>query len=636
MRRKFPFFLERFWCAALLAVLCCIDVSSVTAATVQFQSQTFNVNVIPLPGTIPATGGCDLIFVYVPATSQKYLVIPTDATARASYDPDKQRFYRLDRNAQNNSGVVNAFTTLNSSVLNLDGTLFASRTEAPPLGASGLSALEYYQLDSSIHFSFTADITLVDPQTLVYRSAETIVYDVLREPPPAVAVAVRATPLPLTTIANVAIEHDGITDTLLLVQTLAKDTSNANAALPDSLRSYTRAGQLFDELILANNTAIPGYSGNASGVAVDPISGDIYILDGKQLIALQQQSPKLTGNAPKNGTYKGGTTVTLSGSLFPSDAKVFFDGVASPTVLSTPTMITCATPAHAVGVVDIAVTGSGIPAGSPLTLSSAFTYINNPPTAVLSASPTSGPQPLAVLFDVSLSGDSDGKLVKRVLDFGDGAVPYTFPTDLAVVTVSHTYAVNGTYKATLAVTDDLGASALNAVTIVVGTGGTDIVTSLVLRGLSLKISTVSTSSDDKLLIKAEFSLPLNVVLSDLDNAQFSVQLGGAVFPNGFQTMPITLDSNAQFNAGIEKVSLKALTGKAAASNTYGLTYTRSKVHFGSALDPSVNGRQTLALSVNFITALGRSLTFQKTGENQAVVNVKTSKGKSSTLTLTRK
>ena len=632
----FQFFFKRFWCTAALAVLCCGTASSARAATVQFQSQTFNVTVIPLPGTIPATTGCDLIFVYVPNTNQKYLVIPNDTTARASYDPDKQRFYRLDRDVQNNAGVVNAFTTLNSSVLNLDGSLFASSTEAPPLGASGLSALEYYQLDSSIHFSFTADITLVDPQTMIYRSAETIVYDVLRAPPPAVAVALRASPLPLTTTANVAIEHDGITDTLLLVQTLAKDTANANAALPDSLRAYTRAGQLFDELLLANNAAIPGYSGNASGVAVDPITGDIYILDGKQLIALQQQTPKLTGNTPKSGTYKGGTSVTLSGALFPSDARVFFDGVASPTVLSTPSTITCATPAHAVGVVDIAVTGTGIPAGTPLILSSAFTYINNPPTAVLNASPISGPQPLTVSFNVGTSGDSDGTLVKRLLDFGDGAVPYTFPADLTVVTVSHTYAVNGTYKATLAVTDNLGATTLDHVTIIVGTGGTDIVTSLVLLSLNLKVSTASTGNDDKLLMKAQFTLPDNVVLSDLDNAQFSMQLGGAVFPNGFQTMPISLDTNAQFNAGIEKLSLKALTGKAAVSNAYSLTYTRSNVHFGSALDPTINGRQTLALSVKFITALGRSLTFQKTGENQAVVNVKATKGKSATLTLTRK
>ena len=62
----------------------------------------------------------------------------------------------------------------------------------------------------------------------------------------------------------------------------------------------------------------------------------------------------------------------------------------------------------------------------------------------------------------------------------------------------------------------------------------------------------------------------------------------------------------------------------------------TNVDYRSALDPTINGRQTLALSVKFITALGRSLTFQKTGENQAVVNVKATKGKSATLTLTRK
>jgi len=75
---------------------------------------------------------------------------------------------------------------------------------------------------------------------------------------------------------------------------------------------------------------------------------------------------------------------------------------------------------------------------------------NDPPTAVAAADPSSGKAPLAVWLDASPSYDWDGNLVGYEWDFGDG------DTGSGAV-VSHTYASQGSYTATVTITDDDGA-----------------------------------------------------------------------------------------------------------------------------------------------------------------------------------
>src|SRR5207253_9276207 len=67
---------------------------------------------------------------------------------------------------------------------------------------------------------------------------------------------------------------------------------------------------------------------------------------------------------------------------------------------------------------------------------------NNPPTAVLTANPTSGPPGLIVNFDGSGSSDPDSgdSIASYSFNFGDGSMT-TQPTP----TVSHTYNTAGTY-----------------------------------------------------------------------------------------------------------------------------------------------------------------------------------------------
>jgi PKD domain len=82
----------------------------------------------------------------------------------------------------------------------------------------------------------------------------------------------------------------------------------------------------------------------------------------------------------------------------------------------------------------------------------------NPPTAVLSAKPTSGFAPLKVTFDGSKSFDSGGdSIVLYTFDFGDGSskVSQSAPG------ITHTYSITGNYFATLTVTDSSGVKSTN-------------------------------------------------------------------------------------------------------------------------------------------------------------------------------
>ena len=83
---------------------------------------------------------------------------------------------------------------------------------------------------------------------------------------------------------------------------------------------------------------------------------------------------------------------------------------------------------------------------------------NQPPTAVISATPSTGPAPLTVTFDGSGSSDPGGAVASGAWSFGDGASG-TGPL------TTHLYMTPGTYTATLTVTDNAGAIASASVAI---------------------------------------------------------------------------------------------------------------------------------------------------------------------------
>lgn len=89
---------------------------------------------------------------------------------------------------------------------------------------------------------------------------------------------------------------------------------------------------------------------------------------------------------------------------------------------------------------------------------------NQPPTASLSANPTSGAAPLTVTFSISAS-DPDGTITTWVLDYGDGTSDSG--SGAPPSTKAHTYSSQGTYTAALAVSDNNDATAFSTKTITV-------------------------------------------------------------------------------------------------------------------------------------------------------------------------
>lgn len=90
------------------------------------------------------------------------------------------------------------------------------------------------------------------------------------------------------------------------------------------------------------------------------------------------------------------------------------------------------------------------------------------PTALASATPSSGYAPLVVFFDGSASYDADGSIVSYQWNFGDGSTS-------SGASVQHTYQSAGTYTATLTVTDNFGGTTSTTVTVQVAANPANVV-----------------------------------------------------------------------------------------------------------------------------------------------------------------
>lgn len=90
--------------------------------------------------------------------------------------------------------------------------------------------------------------------------------------------------------------------------------------------------------------------------------------------------------------------------------------------------------------------------GRNFTQSLTVTVVNQPPTAVLSASAASVLAGGTISASTSGSSDPDGTIASSSIDFGDGSAP------VAAATASHQYTTAGTYTVTATVTDNSGAS----------------------------------------------------------------------------------------------------------------------------------------------------------------------------------
>jgi IPT/TIG domain. len=133
------------------------------------------------------------------------------------------------------------------------------------------------------------------------------------------------------------------------------------------------------------------------------------------------------------GSTDGGTAVTITGTQFFGTVGVTFGGTDATNVNRTgSTTITCTTPAHAAGLVDVAVTNGD---GGTIIKTGAFTYVGLPPT-IESLDVTSGPATGSTAVMITGAHFAPGATVK----FGGASatgVNVVSPTSISLLTPRH-------------------------------------------------------------------------------------------------------------------------------------------------------------------------------------------------------
>ncbi len=207
----------------------------------------------------------------------------------------------------------------------------------------------------------------------------------------------------------------------------------------------TATGGYFDWWIVAMNTngTVRWQTLRDAAVSGDELPSAVFVLADGTIVVSGTGGPvtrDILGNSYMQGVTAG----------YSSNGTLLWEAFSKlPTVWATalPNGDVCAT-----GGYDALITCFRVSGEVPL---------NQPPTAVMSATPSSGTSPLTVTFNGSGSTDPDGSVTSWLWSFGDGY------TGTGVVT-THTYTTPGmTYTPSLTVVDNRGGSSRTTGTIVV-------------------------------------------------------------------------------------------------------------------------------------------------------------------------
>ncbi len=141
--------------------------------------------------------------------------------------------------------------------------------------------------------------------------------------------------------------------------------------------------------------------------------------------------PTVTNVNPGAGPITGGTAITITGTNFVGTPTVTVGGSAcTSVVLVSPTTITCVTPAHAAGQVEVIVTTTN---GSNVTTGTAndFTYTTGP--TVTSITPNTGPAAGATIVTITGTNFTASGLIVR---FGTVTATANFISSTTIVAVA--------------------------------------------------------------------------------------------------------------------------------------------------------------------------------------------------------
>lgn len=115
---------------------------------------------------------------------------------------------------------------------------------------------------------------------------------------------------------------------------------------------------------------------NFEAFAGADIHEDIVDADGTTVtdvvVMASPETPTFTSVTASTGTSAGGQTITVAGTLFRPGAQVFLgDQECTAVIVASALSLTCTTPPHAAGLVDLTVTN---PDGETVTATGAFTF----------------------------------------------------------------------------------------------------------------------------------------------------------------------------------------------------------------------------------------------------------------------
>ncbi len=263
------------------------------------------------------------------------------------------------------------------------------------------------------HAAGAADVVVTNPDGQSGRLAGGFNYETPVSAPPAVS-SVGPSSGPVGGGTSVSIAGAGFTTgaTVSFGTAAATSVNVTSAATVTAVAPAGNAGKV--DVVVTNpdgqtGRLIEGFTYLASGPAPPPTPP-----------APGPAAPTLSGVAPSSGPTAGGTAVTLSGTGFVSGATVTFDGTpASNVSVANATTITAATPSHAAGAVDVAVTN---PDGQSARRSGGFTY----------EAPAPPPSPVVVIT-ITSAGVSPSSLTiapgARVRFVNNDVVPHEMSSD---------------------------------------------------------------------------------------------------------------------------------------------------------------------------------------------------------------
>lgn len=160
---------------------------------------------------------------------------------------------------------------------------------------------------------------------------------------------------------NLGLSYDVANDTLKVYQTIGTTTTLKG--------TYTTAGNAF-----ASNDGNFWIGGSTDSIATIQYLDNFLVSDTiETTFPIVISAPTITDISPLTGSVAGGTAVTITGTEFATGATVTFGGdSATDVVVVSATEITCVTPAHTAGAVDVVVTNTDT---GTVTSAGGFTYV---------------------------------------------------------------------------------------------------------------------------------------------------------------------------------------------------------------------------------------------------------------------